>query len=305
MPLIRRGNNRAGVAMTVPWLPDGRTVMVPGRGEFFVRYFTHPDPQAPMLLLLHGWTANSDLQFFNAYEEIAEKYSFIGIDHRGHGRGLRSSHPFSLEDCADDAAAVLDMLGISQVITVGYSMGGPISMLLCRRHRHLVQAMVLQATALEWNSTRRQRNHWRVIRIVAPAVRHLSSPRFIRARIRHVINRKSEMFDYLDWIVGEIHRNDPWSISQAGQALSRYDARLWAHELKVPVAAVVTTKDQLVVPEKQHRLAKEMQAHTVLLDGDHIVSLVSPQRYATATRVAIDYVSDRSSLVRGEVPPRN
>lgn len=279
----------------MPWLPDGRTVVVPGRGEFFIRHFVHPDPQAPTVLLSHGWTANTDLQFFAAYRQIAEKYSFIGIDHRGHGRGLRSSHPFSLEDCADDAAAVLDTLGISRVITVGYSMGGSISMLLCRRHRHLVRALVLQATALEWSSTRRQQNHWRVVRIAAPAIRHLSSPRFVRARIRRIINRKSEAFDKLDWIVGEILRNDPWAIGQAGQALSRYDARSWAHELNVPMAVVVTEKDQLVVPEKQHHLAEVVQAHTVPLDGDHFVSLVSPQRYATATRVAIDYVVHQSS----------
>lgn len=292
---MRRSSDRTDVTVTMPWLPDGRTLVVPGRGEFFIRHFVHPNPQAPTVLLSHGWTANTDLQFFNAYRQIAEKYSFIGIDHRGHGRGLRSSHRFSLEDCADDAAAVLDTLGISQVITVGYSMGGPISMLLCRRHRHLVRAMVLQATALEWSSTRRQRNHWRVVRIAAPAMRQLSSPRFVRARIRGIINRKGEAFDKLDWIVGEILRNDPWSISQAGQALSRYDARSWAHELNVPAVMVVTTKDQLVVPEKQHHLAEAVQAHIVPLDGDHFVSLVSPQRYATATRIAIDYVVHQSS----------
>lgn len=295
MPLIRKPWDRTDATVTMPWLPDGRTVVVPGRGEFFIRHFVHPDPQAPTVLLSHGWTANTDLQFFTAYQQIAENYSFIGIDHRGHGRGLRSPHQFLLEDCADDAAAVLDTLGISQVITVGYSMGGPISMLLARQHRHLVRAMVLQATALEWSSTRRQRNHWRVVRIAAPAMRHLSSPRFVRARVRQIINRKSEIFEYLDWIVGEILRNDPWTIGQAGRALSRYDARSWAHELNVPAVMVVTTKDQLVAPEKQHHLAEAVQARTVPLDGDHIVSLVSPQRYATATRIAIDYAVHQSS----------
>ena len=32
-------------------------------------------------------------------------------DHRGHGRGIRSRKTFRLEDCADDAAATLDLLG--------------------------------------------------------------------------------------------------------------------------------------------------------------------------------------------------
>ena len=54
--------------LTVPWLPEGRTVLLPGRGEVFYRYHRHADPSAPTLLLLHGWTASADLQFFTAYE---------------------------------------------------------------------------------------------------------------------------------------------------------------------------------------------------------------------------------------------
>lgn len=295
MSLITKLSSRMRAPVTLPWLPDGRTVVVPGRGEFFVRYFVHPDPEAPTLLLLHGWTASIDLQFFTAYQQIAEKYSFVGIDHRGHGRGLRSSDPFSLEDCADDAAAVLNTLGISRVITVGYSMGGPISMLLCRRHRHLVQAMVLQATALEWNATRREKNHWRISRIVAPVLRHISSPRVVRATLRRIIPKKSEMSDLRDWIIGEIRRNDPWIIAEAGRALGRYDARSWAHELDVPAAMVVTMGDRLVTPEKQQRLAEALQAHVVPLDGDHFVTLASPGLYSTATRIAVDYVAHQIS----------
>ena len=163
-------------------------------------------------------------------------------------------------------------------------------MLLCRRHRQLVRAMVLQATALEWSSTRRERNHWRVVRIAAPVLRLFSSPQFVDARIRHLINKKSEVFECRDWIVGEIRRNDPWTIGQAGRALGEYDARSWAHELNVPIVMAVTTKDQLVAPEKQHQLAEALKAHTVLVEGNHFVSLVSPQSYASVTRSAIDDV---------------
>ena len=84
----------------------------------------------PTVVLLHGWTASSDLQFFTAYEALAARCSFVGIDHRGHGRGLRSPTAFTLEDVADDAAAVLRHLGDTNVVAIGYSMGGPISMLL-------------------------------------------------------------------------------------------------------------------------------------------------------------------------------
>ena len=94
----------SGETIRIPWLPEGRTVQVPGRGEAFARIHRHADPAAPTLLLLHGWTASGDLQFFTAYEALAERYSFVAVDHHGHGRGLRNSTPFSLEAAADDAA---------------------------------------------------------------------------------------------------------------------------------------------------------------------------------------------------------
>ena len=99
------------------------------------------------MLLLHGWTASADLQFFTAYRSLAEHFSFVAIDHRGHGRGLRSNIPFELEDAADDAAGLVEALGVCPVITVGYSMGGPISLLFARAHPDLVRAIVVQATA--------------------------------------------------------------------------------------------------------------------------------------------------------------
>jgi len=55
------------------------------------------------------------------------------MDHRGHGRGIRSAKPFRLADCADDVAALADRLGIETFIPVGYSMGGTVAQLMWRR----------------------------------------------------------------------------------------------------------------------------------------------------------------------------
>ena len=76
-----------------PGLPEGSIALLPGRGEVFYRHH-RGDPSLPTLLLLHGWTASADLQWFTAYEQLAERYSFVAVDHRGHGRGLRSDEPF-------------------------------------------------------------------------------------------------------------------------------------------------------------------------------------------------------------------
>jgi pimeloyl-ACP methyl ester carboxylesterase len=278
-------------ALEIPPLLPGRIVHLPGRGEMFIRHHQHSDSSAPTLLLLHGWTGSSDTQFFTAYEELAKDYSIVGVDHRGHGRGIRPHKPVALEDCADDAAAVLRELGISKVTTVGYSMGGPISLLVWQRHPDLVNSMVLQATALEWNGTRNERMRWQVGRVLGPVIRRLSTPRMIRLGLRRAIPRGHELSRYMPWIIGEIRRNDQWMMSEAGRALSKFDARGFASDITVPTAYVLTEKDRLVLPHKQKALAKAINATVVTLDGDHLAPMQVPHEFAEATSRAVGLVT--------------
>ena len=96
-------------------LPPARTVVVEGRGEFFLR---DTDPTAaagddrPVVVLLHGWLVTADLNWHTAYGPLSEAgYRVLALDHRGHGRGLRPLVPFRLADCAADVAALLRTLG--------------------------------------------------------------------------------------------------------------------------------------------------------------------------------------------------
>ena len=280
----------AETAMVIPWLPPGHTMVLPGRGEVFFRHHRHADPAAPTLLLLHGWTASADLQFFTAYEALAEHYSFVAIDHRGHGRGLRSPVRFDLEDVADDAALLVQGLGIPKVITVGYSMGGPISMLLAQRHPELVSGIVVQATALEWRAKWWERLEWRTIHAMGPLLRSGVFPRWMRWGIRRLLGANHPLEQYVPWLASELQRNDTFSIVHAGQSLSRYDARVFASVLRKPAASLVTTRDHLVKPRKQRALADALDAFVVELPDDHLATWTSPDAFAKATVQLVQHV---------------
>ena len=278
-----------------PLLPPGRTVTVPGRGEFFVRHQTHADANAPVVLLLHGWTASSDLNFFTAYAELAEFATIVGIDHRGHGRGLRPDVDFTLEDCADDTAAVCAALGITSVVAVGYSMGGPIAMLLARRHPQLVAGLVLQATAMEWRATSRERARFHISRAFGPITRRFIRPSTTRFVFAKRVTRRHPLRRHLGWMLSEWRRNDPWHMAQAGRAISKFDARPFVGTLGIPVSVVLTTNDQLVPPRKQRQLAEATKATVMPLDGDHFVNVGKPADFSEATIRAVRSVMNARS----------
>ncbi len=269
--------------LVLPWLPAGSTVQVPGRGEFFIRRFEHPDPDAPVLFLFHGWTASADLQFFTAYEALANEYSLVAIDHRGHGRGLRTPYPFRLEDAADDAAAVARALGLGKVTTVGYSMGGPISMLFARRHPDLVEAVVVQATAMEWNARFTDRATWMWLPLLGAAMRSWLFPRYLRRVMPRVIPAGHELERYVPWVLGEMQRASTDALLGAGRALRHYDSRAWAAGIAVPAGLLLTTRDRLVRPRKQRELAAALRADVRELAGDPFCTMAQPREYAATT----------------------
>ena len=98
-------------------------------------------------MLLHGLLATADLNWSASYAALSRHVRVVALDHRGHGRGIRSRGRFRLEDCADDAVAVADMLGLRTFVPVGYSMGGLIAQLVWRQHPRRVDGLVLCATS--------------------------------------------------------------------------------------------------------------------------------------------------------------
>src|SRR5438270_2808887 len=141
-------------------VPPSRTVVVPDRGEFFLR---DTGGNGPVVMLLHGWLASADLNWGGAYWALSEAgYRVLAIDHRGHGRGLRPLVPFRLVDCAADAAAVLRTLELAPALVVGYSMGGAIAQLVARDHPDMASGIVLSGTAQHWQDPRTRRT-WRAM----------------------------------------------------------------------------------------------------------------------------------------------
>ena len=293
-PLARLLRRRRG-SRTPEWapeppveLPPGRVVRVPGRGEMFVR---DTGGDGPAVLLLHGWLASADMNWFTTFEALrAAGYRVLATDHRGHGRGLRPDAPFRLADCAADAAALLEALEVEPALVVGYSMGGPIASLLTREHRERVAGIVLCATAPDW-SLPRMKLLWRGMGVMRLLVSVF--PRgFWRAGLRAAGFPPSPA---TTWIVSELTRGSAVDTAEAGRELGRYDGRSWLPSLAVPAAVIVTTQDAAVPPHKQRELAALLSAPAFEVHGDHAAVTVNADSFNDALLRALASVGERAA----------
>ena len=266
-------------------LPTGTVIHVPGRGEMFVR---DTGGEGPPVLLLHGWMFSADLNWHRTYDPLQDAgYRVLAIDHRGHGRGIRSPEPFTLQDCADDAAALLAHLKLPRTLVVGYSMGGPIASLLARRHPQLVGGLVLGATSLDWTGPR-MKTFWRTMAGLRLAL-GLAPERLWQRGLKAGGFPESAI---TTWVAAELSRGSSIDIAEAGRELGRYDATSWIASLEAPSAVIVTTQDTAVPPAKQRALAAALRAPSYEVHGTHGAVIVKAEEFNVQLLAALDGVRD-------------
>jgi 3-oxoadipate enol-lactonase len=239
-------------------LPPGRSIDLPGRGQTFIREVAGP-PGAPTLMLLHGWTATADLNWFTTFESLGQHFRIVAPDHRGHGQGIRLKGSFQLEDCADDVAAIADMLEINTFIPVGYSLGGTIAQLMWQRHESRVRGLVLCSTAPHFTTSREERLGF--LGLTGLAALSRLTPTQTREWLTEQIylQRKSEGIE--PWAIAQMATHDWRHILEAGSALGNFNSLEWLNTIDVPTSVIVTLQDTVVPVERQQRFA-ELIANT-------------------------------------------
>ncbi|MEQ8840180.1 MAG: alpha/beta fold hydrolase [Acidimicrobiales bacterium] len=263
-----------------PSLPPGRAIVLPGRGTTFVREVAGPTPDAPVVFLLHGWTVTSALNWYRVYEPLSAIARVVSLDHRGHGRGIRSGRAFRLEDAADDVVALADHLDIDSFVVAGYSMGGPVSQLVWRRHPDRVQGLVLAATFARSSRRPQERVALRGLGRLGRASRLMPRRRQLDVFTRAMVAGGSLPNERPPWFIAEVRSGSVPMMLEAGGAIADFDSRPWLGEVDVPTGIFITSRDGIVPPDRQHRMAALIpHAELVSAPIDHDGCVTRPDQF--------------------------
>ena len=146
---------------------DGRPVAVPAGWEQFMNQRSHGGTlrrltvngvnlgveikgTGPAILFIHGYPL--DHSIWQAQVAALEDWMRIAPDLRGMGQSDAPDLGYSMATYAEDLLALLDTLGLKEVVLCGLSMGGYIAFELLRRARSRIRGLILMDTRAEADS---------------------------------------------------------------------------------------------------------------------------------------------------------
>lgn len=239
-----------------------------------------PTNSAPPLILLHGWNIDAPTNFGYAVPALSRNRRVVLFDHQGHGNGVRTSEPFTLDAAARDVVEILDALNIPRAIVGGYSMGGAIAQLVAHQSPDRCLGVVLMATSGQFSEIRRERSTFAVCNFGAHALRRM--PTRARAGVFKQISAIG-CRNYPDWIRVVVQTADAVNLLEAGAEIGRFGSSDWLGELTMPTAVIITAKDTVVPPRRQVDLATRVEAvHVETIVSDHDIPVRNDPRFATA-----------------------
>ena len=238
------------------------------------------------LVLVHGFPFAAE-SWSGEADALSTKMRVIAPSMRGFGATPPSElGELSMDTMADDVAAILDGLGVTERVVVGgLSMGGYVAMAFARRHPRRLRALILADTRAEPDSVEARANRDRgIARVeggelegwVTDLLPVLLAPE-TRAARSELVGRVRAM----------AMRAAPSSVSAMLRALrDRPDARPELASISVPALMIVGAEDALTPVTASRAMVEAMPAGRASLEilprAGHLSNLEAPAAFQAA-----------------------
>jgi 3-oxoadipate enol-lactonase len=203
----------------------------------------------------------------------------IAFDTRGIGSS--TGWPDSLEQMADDAAAVLASRATSPAEVVGHSLGGAVAMLLAARHPSMVRSLILMDSVPEYGEKTRSGFRWRAGQIrdvgAVATIFNIVIPRSFGAETQ---TERPEVVARFQAMLG---RQSPDVYSHICELAANTNAWSAFNSLRLPILFVSGSEDVSTSPDIMRPLAEQIGGRFVEIpNAGHNPPLEQPACVAAA-----------------------
>jgi YbgC/YbaW family acyl-CoA thioester hydrolase len=239
----------------------------------------------PAMLLLHGYPLDRTL--WRHQLGAFEGWRILAPDLRGFGSSDAPDLGYSMATYADDLIALLDAIGVDDVVLCGLSMGGYVTFELLRQHRPRVRGLVLVDTRAGADSAEGRKG-----RETAMAdLRDGGSPLIAEQMLPRLLGPKAP--DALREDVRRMMASAP-AAGVLG-ALAAMRDRADSSELLptlagLPTLVMVGAEDRLTPPRDAEAMAKAIPGGRLALipDAGHLPPLEQPEVFNRHLRAFLD-----------------
>ena len=230
------------------------------------------------LLLVHGWPHDRTL-WAGQLGGLPTYARVIAPDLRGFG-GSTVGGPYSIDQHADDLAALLKSLGIASVVLCGLSMGGYIAFSMLRRHRALIRGLVLADTRATADTDEIRANRMRMISVIESEGMEVLATRQIQSSLApSTLERRPQLVESVRRMIAA---TPPEGAIAALRAMAeRPDSTSLLGTIDKPTLVVGGADDTITPPDVIRGLAAAIPGSRVeiLEQGGHLCPLERPAAF--------------------------
>lgn len=230
----------------------------------------------PPLLLLHAFPLAS-FMWEPQVEALATRCRLIRFDARGFGASPLGAGPLTMERIADDAAALLDALGLERATVGGCSMGGYAALAFARRHPGRLQGLALFDTRAGADSEDARAGRAALSARVLAEGAAAAATAFLPRLLGETTQR--EQPELAARLRERILATSPQAIAAALDGLAaRADSRPTLAALRVPTLVLVGAEDVLTPPFEAEAMAAAIPGARleVVAQAGHLANLEQP-----------------------------
>jgi pimeloyl-ACP methyl ester carboxylesterase len=251
---------------------DGGDVCYEERGE------------GPAVVFLHAFPLSASMWDAQC-EALSQTHRVLRFDARGFGGSTPGELAFTMDRIADDAATLLERLGVERAVVAGCSMGGYAALAFARRHAGRLAGLVLLDTKAGPDTEEARASR----RALAARVLAEGAAAAVDAFLPKLVGETTQRSrpQVVDRVRAAILAAPPRAVADALHGLAaREDSRPGLGLVRVPTLVVVGEEDVLTPPSEAESLAGAIPgARLVRVPGaGHLANLEDPGAVNAALR---------------------